>query len=204
MSKVATRVGPADAGRTMSLDEFAGAEAEPGWLYELSRGVVTVVDVPNPRHLLIIHAIRRQLHAYDAAHPGRIHSIASGGDCKLLIAGLESERHPDVAVYKSPPPEGETDDEIWSQWVPEIVIEVVSPSSRRRDYEEKPEEYLRLGVGEYWIVDENEEPGPMTVLRRSRGRWAEYKVIPPATYKTRLLPGLEFSIAEVFEGTRRP
>ncbi|MFO0891020.1 MAG: Uma2 family endonuclease [Isosphaeraceae bacterium] len=197
MSKVATRVGPADAGRVMSLDEFAGAEAEPGWLYELSRGVVTVVDVPNPRHLVIVNATRRQFLAYDLAHPGKLHAVASGGECKLLIAGLESERHPDLAIYKTPPPEGETDDEIWSQWVPEIVVEVVSPSSRRRDYEEKPEEYLRLGVQEYWIVDEHE--GRMTVLRRSRGRWVEHPVRPPAIYKTRLLPGLEFSVAKILD-----
>jgi Uma2 family endonuclease len=187
----------------MSLDEFAGAEAEPGWLYELSRGVVTVVDVPKPRHFHLVDAIRLQLNDYRKQHPQSVYGIASGGECKLLIAGLESERHPDLAVYKSPPPEGETDDEIWSQWVPEIVVEVVSPSSRRREYEEKPEEYLRLGVGEYWIVDETEKPGMMKVLRRSRGRWAEYTVIPPAVYKTRLLHGLEFSIAEVFEGSRR-
>ena len=145
-SKTITRIGPADQGRRMSLEEFEHAEAEEERLYELSRGVVTVVDVPKPGHLAQVLAIRRQLHAYDAANPGRIHTIASGGECKLLISGLESERHPDLAIYKTPPPEGKNDDEIWSQWVPEIVVEVVSPSSRQRDYEEKPEEYLRLGV----------------------------------------------------------
>ncbi len=95
------------------------------------------------------------------------------------------------------PPEGENDDEIWSQWVPEIVVEVVSPSSRHRDYQEKPEEYLRLGVSEYWIIDADE--GLMKVLRRSRGRWVEYPVRPPAGYRTRLLPGFEFSIEAVFQ-----
>ncbi len=197
MSKTVTIIGPADQGRTMSLDEFAGAEAEPGWLYELSQGVVTVVDVPNPRHFKIVDAIRLQFAAFRKKKPSLIYGIASGGECKLLIAGLESERHPDLAIYKTPPPEGENDDEIWSQWVPEIVVEVVSPSSRRRDYEEKPEEYLRLGVQEYWIVDEHE--GQMKVLRRSRGRWAEYAIRPPAPYKTRLLPGFEFSIADVLD-----
>jgi Uma2 family endonuclease len=102
-----------------------------------------------------------------------------------------------VAVYKTPPPEGENNDEIWSQWLPEIVVEVVSPSSRHRDYEEKPEEYLQLGVIEYWIVDADE--GLMKVLRRSRGRWVEYPVRPPAGYRTRLLPGFEFSIEAVFQ-----
>ena len=196
-SKTITRIGPAEEGRRMSLAEFEHAEAEEELLFELSRGVVTMVDVPKPGHLAQVLAIRRQLHAYDAANPGRIHSIASGSECKLLISGLESERHPDLAIYKTRPPEAKNDDEVWSQWVPEIVVEVVSPSSRQRDYQEKPEEYLRLGVIEYWIVDADE--GLMKVLRRSRGHWVEYPVRPPAGYRTRLLPGFEFSIAAVFQ-----
>jgi Uma2 family endonuclease len=188
-----TIIGPSDHGRLMSLDEFDLAECRDGSLYELGRGIITVFDVPGPRHLAQVNANRRQWHAYDAAKPGRIHTIASGGECKILIAGLDSERHPDLAIYKTPPPE----EDIWSQWVPEIVVEVVSPSSRHRDYEEKPEEYLRFGVIEHWISDA--ERKELVVLRRSRGRWAERTIRPPASYRTRLLPGLDFACGPVFD-----
>ncbi len=122
--------------------------------------------------------------------------IAAGNECKLTIAALGSERHPDLAVYLTPPPE-EEDDDFWMRWVPEIVVEVVSASSRKRDYEEKPEEYLRFGVKEYWIVDGDIRT--LTVLRRSRARWIETKVSPPEIHRTRLLPGLAFSIEAVFK-----
>lgn len=194
MSTTSIKIGPSDVGRAMSLDDFDRAEAEDGYLYELSRGVITVVDVPQPRHFAQVNATRRQFAAYDLAHPGRIFGIAGGAECKILIAGLESERHPDLAVYKSPPPEGV--DDVWSEWVPEIVVEVVSPSSRQRDYQEKPEEYLRFGVSEYWILDA--ERREMLVLKRSRGRWAERVVRPPDLYRTRLLPGLTFDCGAVF------
>ena len=82
------------------------------------------------------------------------------------------------------------------RWVPEIVVEVVSESSRKRDYNEKPDEYLRFGVKEYWIIDG--EIRVMTVLRRSRGRWSETKVGPPDFHRTRLLPGLALPIESVF------
>jgi Uma2 family endonuclease len=190
----ATIIGPSDHGRHMSLDEFDHAEVREGFLYELSRGVITVADVPKLRHLAQVNAIQRQVRVYDAANPGRIHTIAGGSDCKLLIAGLESERHPDLALYKTPPPEEGED--VWSLWVPEIVVEVVSPSSRQRDYEEKPEEYLRFGVMEYWIVDADK--AEMLVLRRSRGLWTERTIRPPAPYRTRLLPGFAFAIGPVF------
>ena len=196
-SKVTTIIRPSDQGRRMPLEEFEHAEAEGERLYELSRGVITVVDVPKPRHLKLFHAARQQFSDYDSKNPKLIFAIAGGGDCKLLIPDLVSERHPDLAIYKTPPPGGRNDDEVWSLSVPEIVVEVVSPSSRQRDYVEKPEEYLRLGVGEYWIVDADE--GLMKVLRRSRGRWVEAVVRPPAVYKTRLLPGFEFSIAKVLD-----
>ena len=88
------------------------------------------------------------------------------------------------------------ENEIWAVWIPEIVIEVVSPSSVHRDYEEKPEEYLQFGVREYWIVDG--EKRQMLVLRRSGGKWAERTVRPPALYKTHLLPDFEFECEQVF------
>jgi Uma2 family endonuclease len=198
MTRTTTRttiIGPADHGRRMSLEEFNHLEGQEGYLYELSRGVITVMDVPKLRHLAQVNVIHRQLRVYDAANPGRIHTIAGGFDCKILIAGLESERHPDITIYKRPPPKGV--DDIWVHWVPTIVIEVVSRSSRYRDYEEKPEEYLRFGVREYWIFDADKRE--LRVLRRSRGQWAERIIHPPAHYRTRLLPGFALATGPVFE-----
>jgi Uma2 family endonuclease len=116
-------------------------------------------------------------------------------ECKLLIGEYESERHPDVAVYLTPPPEEGR--HFWSEWIPEIVVEIISPSSRKRDYEEKPPESLELGVREYWIIDGPK--GLMVVMRRTRNQWAERTIRPPALYRTRLLPGLEFSCGAVFQ-----
>ena len=50
MATVQTRIGPADQGRRMTLDEFRDAEEEPGYRYELARGVVEVTQVPNDPH----------------------------------------------------------------------------------------------------------------------------------------------------------
>ncbi len=197
MQKTAFTIGPLDDGRQMSLEEFDQAEGRSGYLYELSRGVVSVVDVPHPKHFALVKAIKRQFAAYDLDHEGVIYGIAGGGECKVLISDFESERHPDVAVYKTPPPDVE---DVWAKWVPEIVIEVVSRESKHRDYEEKPQEYLQFGIREYWIVDA--EKREIFVLRRSRGRWNEQIVRPPQIYKTRLLPGFEFSCAQVFKAAQ--
>ena len=197
MSRAATIIGPADHGRRMSLDEFDTAEGAGGYLYELSRGVITVTDVPPPKHLRQQAAIRFQLEKYHIAHPEKIYCIASGSDCKILIAGLESERHPDLAIYTEAP--GDEPD-VWSTYTPLLAIEIVSPGSEHRDYEEKPEEYLSFGIKEYWIVDEAEDQ--MLVLTRYRGAWRPRTVRPGELYEPRILPGLSFDLAEVFAQAR--
>jgi Uma2 family endonuclease len=42
-------------------------------------------------------------------------------------------------------------DQIWG--APDLVVEVLSPGTRRRDCTSKLRWYRRYGVGEYWIVD---------------------------------------------------
>ena len=165
MIDTAIKIGPGDHGRRMKLADFDLAEVQEGYLYELSRGVITVSDVPKLRHANLFTNIRRQFAAYDLSHPGAIHGIFGGSECKLLIDGFESERHPDLAIYKNPPT---SEENLWSTWIPDLVIEIVSPGSERRDYEEKREEYLAFGVSEYWIVDAAKPE--MLVLQRKGGR----------------------------------
>ncbi len=54
MSTVKLRIGPADRGRAMSLEEFREAEETAGYLYELARGVLEVVNVPRDKHGQIV------------------------------------------------------------------------------------------------------------------------------------------------------
>src|SRR5437016_9864888 len=107
MSRTSIIVGPQDHGRRMSLEDFDRAEAREGHLYELSRGVIIVSDVPGKKHFKQVFAIQQQLHVYAAAHREVIRMIGGGGECKILAEGFESERHPDIFVYKTDPPDSE-------------------------------------------------------------------------------------------------
>jgi Uma2 family endonuclease len=142
----------------------------------------------------MVNEVRRQLGKYDLEHPGEIFGIAGGGECKIPLQEFQSERHPDLAIYKTAPP---GDGNIWGMWIPEIVIEIISAESRHRDYEEKPDEYFQFGISEYWIIDADKRK--MVVLKRFRGEWREQNIKPSKLYNTSLLPGLEFSCKKVFE-----
>ena len=177
----------------MSLDEFDTAIGREGRLYELSRGTIVVTDVPNPPHGRVVGRLRLMIGAYRLAHPAVISELFTGAECKLPIEPTQSERHPDLAVYKTPAP-GE-DSSVWSYWVPEVVVEVVSEKSAHRDYEEKPEDYLGFGVREYRIIDGLKNV--VTINRRVRGRWKPEAIVPGQKYATPLLPGFELDVAAV-------
>ena len=198
MSTVTTQVtlGPHNDGQTMTLVEFADAQGRAGYRYELSRGVVVVTELPNRRHQRQVNAIRRQLSAWESEHPDEVDSISGGGESKMMIKAFETERHSDLSVYKTAPPtiEGRG---LWSVWIPELVIEVVSPDSADRDYNQKPEEYLQFGVQEYWIVDDAKRC--MTVHQRSDDEWVTSTISPGEIHMTPLLPEFEFDLRAVFD-----
>jgi Uma2 family endonuclease len=117
-------------------------------------------------------------------------------ECKVLIPEWESERHPDIAIYLTPPRnrKGRT---MWRSWFPDLVIEVVSESSRDRDYTENRDEYWSLGVKEYWIVDADMKQ--VLTLRRGKADWIEKTLGPDDACETKLLPGFKISCQAIFD-----
>jgi Uma2 family endonuclease len=77
------------------------------------------------------------------------------------------------------------------------VVEVISPGSEQRDYVEKREEYLALGIKEYWIVDGYKQQ--ILIVRRVRGKWSERVLGADDIYETKLLPGFRLNCRRVFQ-----
>lgn len=98
-------------------------------------------------------------------------------------------------MYLTPPPED--DASLWSVWVPELVIEVVSPGSETRDYNEKREEYCAFGVREYWIIDAAKQE--VLALQGNGGKWRETIVRAPQEVASLLLPGFKLNVQAVFD-----
>jgi Uma2 family endonuclease len=84
---------------------------------------------------------------------------------------------------------------------PEIVVEIASPGTRRRDETIKRRLYERAGVSEYWIVDPDIE-----VIRISRntdgrfGRPIELSAEAEDVLTTPHLQGFEMPLRRVFAG----
>lgn len=86
------------------------------------------------------------------------------------------------------------------QGAPDLVVEVGSPSTRRRDEKLKQQLYERFGVSEYWVIDPELES--IKVYRAVEGRYVrthELTLEHSDVLTTPLLPGLELPLIRIFK-----
>lgn len=82
------------------------------------------------------------------------------------------------------------------QGAADLVIEILSPSTRRRDERLKRDLYERVGVEEYWVVDP--ERDVIEVYRSARGEFSKaVQYAPGQVFSTPLLPGLELPVNSI-------
>jgi Uma2 family endonuclease len=81
--------------------------------------------------------------------------------------------------------------------VPNLVVEILSPSTAVRDHTEKKAVYERNGINEYWLVDPDEKHVTVFVLRA--GRYDAGTLCHAGAVSSVALPGLAISVEEVFE-----
>jgi Uma2 family endonuclease len=193
MASIATRIGPADHGRAMSLEEFLEADEEPGYRCELARGVLEVTEVPNDPHGQVVSNFYRALAGYDSSHPGLIQRYGGAGEFRLWLPGMVSGRNPDVAVVLK----GAAKD-YRNRRIPALAVEVVSAGGEARDYEAKRQEYLAYGLFEYWIVDPLARR--VTVLVRHGDVWAERVFHGEQAAEGLVLPGFRVPLADLWAG----
>lgn len=189
-TKSQAQLGIADHGTSLSREEFAEAVFQEPYRYELVEGRLVVMAPSGHEHVVTGEPFRDALVACKLAHPDRIAHVVSEA---WISVGPKTQRIADLAAYlKSPRPRAEIPD-----LVPELVFETVSGNEedRQRDYVEKRAEYLQIGVKEYVIIDRFEHR--VTVLRRTRGRFAELRLESGDSCTSPLLPGLKIQLKGV-------
>lgn len=131
---------------------YADLQTTPddGRRYELVRGELLVTPPQRPRHQRISKRLMFALDAY-FERTKRKEVFAAPID---VILTDEDVFVPDLLVVAEPNHVTERAIEA----PPLVVVEILSPSTRKRDLGIKAERYAELGVPHYWIVDpENEK-----------------------------------------------
>jgi Uma2 family endonuclease len=169
-------------------------EREPEFLYEIVDGRI-VEKAVGAREVMLANTLSRLLSAWlwdqDIGH-----GLVEMG---YPIPPNNNERKPDFSIvsFQSWPHDLEVPVGGTMPVIPELAVEVVSPSNYQDDIDEKIEEYFEAGVKEVWVVS--------TKLRRvtqytSANDVERYGISEILT--SDLLPGYELPIAKLFPAKR--
>ena len=86
------------------------------------------------------------------------------------------------------------------QGAPDLLVEILSESSRKKDEVIKRKLYERFGVQEYWIVDPELETVKIFKLAQEKyGRAVELSKENNDVLTSELLPGFKLPVSEIFE-----
>ena len=118
---------------------------EDGKRYEIIRGALFVNPAPPTIHQRVSRRLQRQLEDY--FHPRKLGEVFNAPTDVILT--LEDVFVPDVLVAGN----AEHITRRGIERPPLIVVEILSPSTRRVDRGLKASRYAELGVPHYWIVD---------------------------------------------------
>lgn len=187
-------IGPADVGLRLTREEYAEAEWAEGARFERIKGRLVLMPPAGFDHHVTVEPFRNHLGAYRLTHPAIVAHVFQES---WTSVDEDTDRLPDIAVYlRSADPEPLR----LPDRIPDLIFEIVSPgrANRRRDYDEKRDEYERLGVLEYVIVDRFDHE--VTVLRLVDGKYDEQILKPADTYRSPLLPGLEIPLQSIIGG----
>jgi Uma2 family endonuclease len=158
--------------------------------YQLIEGELIMTPAPNPRHQLICARLFEKL---TQITKGKGVIFFSPIDVYL---DRENAFQPDIIFISGDRKEIIKEDGIYGP--PDLVIEILSPSTAHYDLKEKFRVYEKSGVREYWIVD----PGMNSVEIYSNEK-EHFSLIAKAEgegeVESVLLKGFKLTLKEVFK-----
>ena len=166
-----------------------------GERYELVDGELLMVPAPSISHQTLLVGLVMALGNFVVPRSlGRV--LCAPTDVALLDEGtVRTVLQPDVLFVSKDRDSLVTEGEI--RGAPDIVVEILSPSTAQYDRTTKREIYARNGVGEYWLVDTDARS--ITVLLLGGGDYEVGGIYGPGdTLTSPALPGLQLDVAEVF------
>jgi Uma2 family endonuclease len=166
--------------------------------HELIDGVHYVTPAPRPKHQRVSGNLFFRIAGYLEEHPlGRVYYapldvVFSEYDCV----------EPDL-IYISREREERQMTEDNLEGAPDLVIEILSPSTKRRDQGIKHGLYERFEVSEYWIIDPEMKTVRVYRLKDGRLQLVEERSRQEGTMvpalSTPLLPGLAIPRDKIFD-----
>ena len=177
----------------LTYDDFV-LFPDDGKRHELIDGEHYVTPSPNTKHQTIVGNVHLLIGSWLDTHPiGRLFLAPYD-----VVFSEFDVVEPDL-LYLSNERAAQVLTPLHARGVPELVIEIASKGTRKRDETIKRRLYERVGVSEYWVVDP--EIDAIRIYRRERdrfGRPLELSREAGDVLTTPLLPGLAMPLARIF------
>ena len=175
-----------------TYDDYARLPND-GWKYEVIRGELRMSPTPSPRHQMTLGNLAFASHLF--VREGKLGEIFLGPIDLILPHDLGTPVQPDILFIRKSNLDIVKETHI--DGVPDLVVEVLSPSNWVDDRRAKFTIYAEAGVAEYWIVDPKATTVEVYRLVDERYELIE-KYGTNDTVSSLVLHGFSIPIPEVF------
>jgi Uma2 family endonuclease len=159
-------------------------------LIEFSEGYLEFLPMPTQSHQFIVFFLYRLLWAFVTE---RQLGVVLAAPMRMRTEPGKY-REPDI-LFMAAEHSYLRGEQYWSG--ADFVMEVVSPADPDRDYIKKRQDYARIGIAEYWIVDPGQQLITILVLDGDAYRvHGEFR--PGVQAHSKLLDGFVVDVDEVF------
>lgn len=175
-----------------TYEDYVRIPEEPGYRFEVLEGMLIREPSPTTHHQRVVFALSRQLADFFECFDPEGELFIAPLDVTLTSRNVVQ---PDIlfisgsrrSIMRPERIDGPCD----------LVVEVMSPSNRRKDRLRKLEIYRRVGIPHYWLVDPEENTLEAFVLKDERYVLAAAGG-PGDRFAHPDFPGLDLDLIKVF------
>lgn len=161
--------------------------------YQLIGGEIIMTPAPNPMHQVISANLFKKISKFvDEKGIGLV--LYSPIDIYL---GKSDAYQPDIVFISKKRQDIIKEDGIYG--APDLVVEILSPSTAYYDIKKKFKIYETSGVKEYWIVDPEMKGVEIFILSPTGEFELLLKCYETGTVRSKLLDGPEIDLEEIFQ-----
>ncbi len=180
-----------DEERKITVKQLFEMDLEEGYFYELINGIIVRKQAPAPPHQNASMEISTLMNVF----------IKEKKLGKLFAAPIDvffdphNNTQPDILFIKK-----ERDFLITKNGIegaPDLIVEILSPSTFKTDRKDKFELYLFFGVAEYWIVDPKNQSIEVYILDSNQYKM-EFFAIENGLIQSKVLEGFSMEVADIF------
>lgn len=172
---------------------------DDGRRYEVIRGHLYVSPAPSIEHQRAVRRLNRELDSYVLNND--LGEVLTSPLDVLLPRAIASPVQPDIVFFRKG---NEAPAEALNyQGVPDLIVEVLSPGTRRLDTRIKLPAFLDAGVPEVWHADPQVREITVYVLSGDGSRYVELcRGRVGETVFSQVLPGLKVEVGKIYPPQR--